>query len=306
MSRQAPFAVAAAVAATIGLALVLLPGSSSASPRDAARRAAPEHVTQTVDVCLGVHVDLLGLVAVDLGVDLHVGVGGTAVCSPPPPPPPPTTTTTAPPPPPPTTTTTALPPPPPTTMPTPQPLVVTSTTTAPTTTTTTAPPPPPPPPPPPDAPPPRLTARVMVSPEPPAAGEPATATVVVQNHGGNPATAVTLVDEVSASAGVRSATTPGGACATTVHQASCELGPIPAGGQTTAEVRLLMEEDPASRTLVQRISLSSAGAADTATTTTASTLLAPAETSTSLLALPGTTVTLVAFVGFVLAARSTH
>lgn len=144
-----------------------------------------------------------------------------------------------------------------------------------------------------------------MAPDPPEAGQPAMATITVQNLGGTPAADVTLVYEVSQAAGVRSATTPGGACATTSRRATCELGAIPAGGEARVEVRLLGAEDPSARTLVQRISLSSGGSAG-AGAATGSTLLAAEEPSTSLLALPGTTVTLIAFVGFVLAAHSTR
>jgi uncharacterized protein DUF11 len=281
-------------------AVLLVPGSSAAAPREAAQPA-PGSVVQ---ICVDAHLAVLGVVVADLGVALQVG-GGPG-CAPAP-----TTTTTTAPPPPPTTTTTRPPPPPPppvtttiatsttTTTTSAPPQIVAPTTTASTTTSTTTVPPP-------EAPPtlePRLALRVSLSPDPPAAGEPVTATIEILNRGGAPVPDVTLVDEVSPTADVRSATTWGGSCTTTARQATCGLGTIPAGDRTTADVRLQVAEQPASRTIVQRISLSTDGAIQ-AGGTTVSNLLAAETSGPSLLSLPGPTVTLVAFVGFVLAASA--
>jgi uncharacterized protein DUF11 len=292
------------VAAAVTVVLAL-PGSSAATPDEAARRPAAGNRTDAgqtpLEICI--HVDVDGIVVVDVRIGGDCAPPATTTTTtttpPPPPPPPPTTTTTAPPPAevaPPTTTTTVPPPPPP-----PPSTTTTTTTTVPPTTTTTTPPPPRPPAPPP----PRLTARVSVAPDLPVPGQPAVTTITVRNDGGSPAPALTLVDEVSPGAAVRSATAPGGSCGTAGHRATCELGTVPAGGQTTAEVRLLLEAEPVSRTLVQRVTLSTGGTSE-AGTAMASTLLAPGESGPTLLALPGPTVTLVAFVGFVLAARSSR
>jgi hypothetical protein len=238
-------------------------------------------------------------------IRLAVEIGGPCHLIPPPPPPPPTTTTTttstttttAPPPPPPTTTTTTTTAPPP-----PPPLRVAPPTT--TTTTTTAPPPPPPPPPPPlvRAPPaPQLSVSARFTPNPAVMGEPVTATLTVRNGGSETVPDVVLTDEVSASATVRSATTPGGTCAVAGRRVECRLGALAPGASATVDVHLLVEREPIASTVVQQISLGGAGQAVVVDRSLSALVESGVSPSRELLALPGPTVTLVAFVGFVLA-----
>lgn len=150
---------------------------------------------------------------------------------------------------------------------------------------------------------PQLSVSAVFAPNPALMGEPVTVTLTVHNDGAEAVPDVQLTDEVSASATVRSATSPTGACTVSGRQIRCQLGALEPGAVTTADVRLLVEAEPVSSTVIQRISLGGAGQT-TVVDRSVSTLLASGESpGRDLLALPGPTVTLVAFVGFVLASR---
>jgi hypothetical protein len=234
--------------------------------------------------------------------------------------PPPTTTTTKPPPttttttkPPRTTTTTASPPPPATTtsttttVPPPPPPPPPTTTTSPSTTTTTTAPPPTTtttrPPPPPAPPPPHLVVTTTVTPAQPLPGAIATVRIAVRNAGGGPAPATTLADEVGPAATLRTATAPAGTCTVAGRTATCPLGTLAPGDTASAEVRVLVDPEPAARRLSQRITLSVTGRSEAAEHAVATLVSGGPPAGQELLDLPGPTVKLVAFVGFVLAAR---
>jgi hypothetical protein len=220
---------------------------------------------------LDIHGNLL-LIDFDLGIVIDVGaIFGYPAC----PPPPPTMTTTT------STTTTTLPP---------------------TTTTTTTLPPPPPPPPPPA----QLSVSATVRPSPPVPGQPASVVLLVRNDGAATVHGVQLVDELSQVAALRSATSPAGPCRVTGRRAACPLGSLAPGEMVTAELRLLMGSAPASRTLLQHLSLST-GTEVSVTDRSVSALVGnPPSHHVPLTDLPGPTVTLVAFVGFVLASGGTR
>lgn len=222
-----------------------------------------------------------------------------------------TTTTTAPPPPPATTTVPpplppAPPPPPPATTTSTSTTTTTSTTAPPPATTTTRPPPSPAQPPPPLAPappPPRLVVTTTVSPAQPLPGAIATVRIAVRNAGGGPAPATTLADEVGPTATLRTATAPAGACTVAGRTATCPLGTLAPGDTASAEVRVLVDPEPAARRLSQRITLSATGRSEADEHAVATLVSGGPPAGRELLDLPGPTVKLVAFVGFVLAAR---
>lgn len=308
----------------LGLGLALAGSSTSVAAdsvaatrpaADGAHAAAAADAVDTVDagpahhppppllcahVFVGLDLPLLALV-LDLLVNLNT-------C----PAPPPTTTTlpptTAPPPPPTTTTlapTTTLPPPtttttlPPTITTLPAPALVQP---PPTTTTTTAPPPVPVPATPP---PPRLSLTATLNPDPPAPGALAAARLVVRNDGAQAVDDLTLTDDLSQNTSLRSASSPTGQCLVVGRRAECRLGSLAPGDSVTTEVRLLVDRDPASHSVSQHVTLTTRGGDHPVRITdrAISTMIDNRPASGSpLLALPGTTVTVVAFVGFVLAA----
>jgi uncharacterized repeat protein (TIGR01451 family) len=144
-----------------------------------------------------------------------------------------------------------------------------------------------------------------VDPREPVPGEPAVVTVTVRNDGERPVPDLVLTDEVSASAAVRSAWSPAGDCAVSPGRASCPLGGLAPGDSVSAQVRLLLADEPATPAVVHRITLSAAAGGASVVDRSISTPIDPGPPSgAGLLALPGTTVTVIAFVGFVLAARS--
>jgi hypothetical protein len=274
----------------------------------AAMVAVPAHQDH---LCIIVDVEL-GTVLIDIDLHLVIDIGavfGYPACPPPPPPPTTTTTTTttAPPPPPPTTTTTTTlpPPPPPTTTTTAPPAVIVAlpspppppTTTTSTTTTTLPRPPPPAPPPPP--PPPRLSVTSSVQPNPPVPGQLATIVLLVRNDGAGPAPAVEVTDELAPTAALRSATSPAGPCQVAGRRATCPVGTLAPGDIATVQLRVLVSSTPSSQLLLQHISLSTGFQRSDRSV---SGLLGPAPGSRRPLTdLPGPTVTLIVFVGFVLA-----
>lgn len=142
-----------------------------------------------------------------------------------------------------------------------------------------------------------------LTPDPPAAGEPATATITVRNEGEGTVEGIRLTDQVSPGVMVRSGSSPAGGCSVTSRRADCPLGTLAPGDSATTQVRLLLEPEPASRTVGQRITLSATGQEQVADRSLSTLVDAPVEEA-QVLGVPGTVVTLVAFVGFVIAARS--
>jgi hypothetical protein len=136
----------------------------------------------------------------------------------------------------------------------------------------------------------------MVVPSPLVAGEAAIVVVTVRNDGAQVVDDVRLVDVLSAPVALRSASSPGGTCTVVGRRADCRLGRLAPGGLSTAELRVVVDREPGSRTVVQQISL---GGVDRSI----STLVRSPTPAGTLLDLPGPTVTLVAFLGFVLASR---
>ena len=303
----------AAIAALV-VALALSQAGTSSDP-DPSRSPRSPHRVSFLCLQLDIHGNLV-LIDLDLGIVVDIGaIFGYPSCPPPPPTTTtttttmtttttttlaPTTTTTLPPPPPPpppppapTTTTTTAPPPPPTT---------TTSTTLPPTTTTTLPPPPPPPPPPPA----QLSVTATVKPSPPVPGQAASVVLLVRNDGAGTVRDVQLADDVSQVAALRSATSPAGPCRIAGRRATCPLGTLAPGEVVTAELRLLVDSAPASRTLLQHVSLST-GTEVSVTDRSVSALVGdPPSDRVPLTDLPGPTVTLVAFVGFVLASGGTR
>ncbi|HMG45238.1 MAG TPA: hypothetical protein VK611_28155 [Acidimicrobiales bacterium] len=160
-------------------------------------------------------------------------------------------------------------------------------------------PPPPlplPPPPPPPVQPVRLGVGAAMAPSPLVAGETATVVVTVRNDGAQVVDDVRLVDVLSAPVALRSASSPAGTCAVVGRRADCRLGRLAPGDMATAELRVVVDREPASRTVVQQISLNGVDRS-------VSTLVRSPTPAGALLDLPGPTVTLVAFFGFVLASR---
>ena len=129
----------------------------------------------------------------------------------------------------------------------------------------------------------------------------ATAIVKVHNRDDEPVDDLVVVDELSPNAGVRSALSAAGPCTVEGRRVECRFERLGPGETVVIEVRLMLDPASTSRTVVQRITAGGNGH-DAAADRSVSQLVAasPAGPS-SLLALPGPTVTLVAFVGFVLA-----
>ena len=144
--------------------------------------------------------------------------------------------------------------------------------------------------------------NASVVPSPPVAGEVATAVVTVRNDGEQAVDDVHLIDELSANAALRSASSRMGACTVVGRRADCRLGRLAPGDLATAELRLVVDAEPASRTVVQRITLGGDAHAGVVDRSVATLTSSPTRAG-SLVDLPGPTVTLVAFVGFVLASR---
>jgi hypothetical protein len=145
-----------------------------------------------------------------------------------------------------------------------------------------------------------------VRPDPPVPGEPASVVLLVRNDGAGTVSGVQLIDDLSQAASLRSAISPAGPCQVAGRRATCPLGTLAPGELASAELRVLLDEAPSSRTLLQHISLST-GTQVAVTDRSVSALVASPETHrTPLTDLPGPTVTLVAFVGFVLASGGTR
>jgi large repetitive protein len=143
----------------------------------------------------------------------------------------------------------------------------------------------------------------VLTPDAPAAGEPAAATITVRNDGEGAVEGLRLTDQVSPGVMVRSGSSPAGGCSIASRRADCPLGSLAPGDSVTTVVRLLLDPEPASRTVGQRITLSATGQEQVADRSLSTLVDAPVEQA-QVLGVPGTVVTLVAFVGFVLAARS--
>jgi uncharacterized repeat protein (TIGR01451 family) len=146
-----------------------------------------------------------------------------------------------------------------------------------------------------------LAVTAIVSPDPPVPGEEATVTLSVRNIGDTVAEGVRLVDELPPGITVRSATSLAGACQTTVRRAECPLGSLAPGETVSVLVRLQLD-DSATGALVQHVVLSAGGQAQIVDRSISTLVSPPARAD--VLGVPGPMVTLIAFVGFVLAARS--
>jgi uncharacterized repeat protein (TIGR01451 family) len=144
-----------------------------------------------------------------------------------------------------------------------------------------------------------------ITPPQPVAGDAATVAITVRNDGERPVQDLRLTDRLSPSAAVRSAWSPAGSCRVSPGDATCQLGRLAPGDSVTVQVRLRLEPEPVNRTVTQHITLSASGAEEQVAGRALSTLIdgGPGDAA-QLLAIPGTTVTLIAFTGFVLAARS--
>jgi hypothetical protein len=140
-----------------------------------------------------------------------------------------------------------------------------------------------------------------LAPSPPVQGEMATALVKVRNRGDRPVDDLVVVDELSANAGVRSASSAAGSCSVGGRRAECRFDRVAPGETVVIEVRLLLDPASTSRTVVQRITAGGNGHAQAADRSVTQLVAAGPPGPSTLLALPGPTVTLVAFVGFVLA-----
>jgi hypothetical protein len=145
--------------------------------------------------------------------------------------------------------------------------------------------------------------RATLAPLRPAPGTGVTATITVRNGGRRTARDLTLVDVPSATADVRSAASPAGDCTVTARRARCPLARLAPGDVATVEVRLLVDREPASATLVQHVTLTSTGAGEVADRSLSTLIDRPGDGGDALLAVPGTTLRLIALVVFVLAAR---
>lgn len=130
-----------------------------------------------------------------------------------------------------------------------------------------------------------------------------TVAIVVRNDGEGPAENVGLTNEVSQSAAVRSASAPDSNCGVSSRRAECQLGTVAPGESVSTTVRLLMDQEPASSVVTQRITLTTGGQPE-ATERGVSTLIDPEQASALPFDGPETTVTLIALVSFVLAAKS--
>jgi hypothetical protein len=148
---------------------------------------------------------------------------------------------------------------------------------------------------------PRLSVTATWSPERPAAGEMATVTLVVRNSGMAGVDDLVLVDEVGHSTHLRGATSADGTCTTEGRRARCALGRLAPWTERSVRLRLLIDDEPASHFLRNRVRLSSGGHM-TVEEQTVSTLLAPGPVEQAgLFDLSSATVTLIVLVSFVLA-----
>ncbi|HEY8546591.1 MAG TPA: hypothetical protein VIL36_16140 [Acidimicrobiales bacterium] len=134
-------------------------------------------------------------------------------------------------------------------------------------------------------------------------GETVTAVVKVHNRDDRAVEDLVVVDELSANAGVRSATSTAGTCEVAGRRATCRFDRVGPGETAVIEVRLQVDPASTARTVVQRITAGGNGHTEAAGRSVTQ-LVGAAPAPSALLALPGPTVTLVTFVGFVLA--STH
>jgi len=148
-----------------------------------------------------------------------------------------------------------------------------------------------------------LAVSATVAPAAPAPGDLVTVTVAVRNDGGRPVAGAGLTHEPGPGATVRGASGPAGACGVASRRASCPLGDVAAGATVAVRVRLLTDREPPGPALVQRITVSGAGRSGLVARTVSALVDRP-PAGPRLLDLPGPTVRLIAFVGFVLAARS--
>jgi uncharacterized repeat protein (TIGR01451 family) len=151
---------------------------------------------------------------------------------------------------------------------------------------------------------PELAVTASVAPTPPVVGEMATVIVKVRNDGPEPVADVALGDELSPNAAVRSATSPAGTCTVAGRRADCVLGGLAPGETAVVEIRVLLDPASTSRTVVQHLSLGGNGYLQVSDRSVSTLVADEPPGPDPLLALPGPTVTLVAFVGFVLASGS--
>jgi hypothetical protein len=142
------------------------------------------------------------------------------------------------------------------------------------------------------------------NPQRPAKGQLATVSIEVRNTGEGPAVDLLMTDEVSRTTELRSATSPDGECTVAGRIVTCRLGRLDPGEVATVLVRVKVVQDPASSTLVQRISLSTGDEVELAEQSFSALVDPGPPRGLALLDLPGPTVTLVALVTFVIAARS--
>jgi hypothetical protein len=153
-----------------------------------------------------------------------------------------------------------------------------------------------------------LTVTAAFNPLRPAKGQLATVSIEVRNTGEGPTVDLVMTDEVSRTTELRSATSPDGECTVAGRIVTCRLGRLDPGEVATVLVRVKVVEEPASSTLVQHISLSTGGSTGNEVELAErsfSALVDPGPPrGLALLDLPGPTVTLVALVTFVIAARS--
>lgn len=131
----------------------------------------------------------------------------------------------------------------------------------------------------------------------------ATVRLEVRNDGEGPAEDLVLTDEVARTTELRSATSPDGDCTVAGRTVTCRLGRLGPGESSTVLVRVKVVEEPASSTLVQHVGLSTGGQADPSEQSFSALVAAGPPRGRPLLDLPGPTVTVVALVTFVLAAR---
>jgi hypothetical protein len=141
------------------------------------------------------------------------------------------------------------------------------------------------------------------NPQRPARGQLALVTIEVRNDGEGPAEDLVMTDEVSRTTELRSATSPDGECTVAGRTATCRLGTLAPGGVATVLVRVKVVDEPASGTLVQHVALGTGQQVDLAERSFSALVDPGPPRGLALLDLPGPTVTLVAFVTFVLAAR---
>jgi len=148
-----------------------------------------------------------------------------------------------------------------------------------------------------------MTVSAAFNPQRPAKGQLATVSIEVRNDGEGPAEDLVMTDEVSRTTELRSTSSPDGECTVAGRTVTCRLGTLAPGEVATILVRVKVVEEPASSTLVQRISLSTGQEVELAEQSFSALVDPGPPRGLALLDLPGPTVTLVAFVTFVLAAR---